>query len=208
MMAKYFKAIDSLPYFDTLNRDFKLLKSYHNGDTAVLRKAYEEVAEIMKYRNQMLESHICTDPPSLNTLNYEEAYRFSYGASFCNKTANLTIGKLKDSITLELFIYELNDKQTECKTIQHTICLMDTKLWDTLISGIYQSDFWGMKEDNGRHGMDGSGLTVTGYERPINAFEGRYKKIYRWTAEKMAIGILFKKLLDISSTKVDCFHYL
>lgn len=207
IMTKYFQVTDSLPYFDTLDQDFKLLKAYHTGDTALLRKTYDNVAGLLKYRNEMLESHLCEEPIALNTLNFEEAYRFSYGAAFCNKSANMTIGKLGDSITLDLYLFEFNDMQTECKTIQHTTKLVDKKIWDTLINGVEQADFWGLKEDNGRHGMDGSGLTVTGYERPINAFEGRYKKIYRWAAEEMTIGVLFKKLLDLSGTKVDCFHY-
>jgi hypothetical protein len=207
IMTKYFQVIDSLPYSDTLDQDFKLLKAYHTNDTTYLKNAYNDIAKLLKYRNEMFETHICEEPAALNTLNYEEAYRFSYGAAFCDKSVFMTIGKSSDSITLDLYLYELNDKQTECKIINHTTKPLDTKTWDILIYGIDQSDFWGLKEDNGRHGMDGSGLTLTGYERPINAFEGRYKKIYRWAAEEMAIGILFKRLLDLSGTKVDCFHY-
>ena len=207
IMTKYFQVVDSLPYFDTLDQDFRLLKAYHTGDTALLRKTYDNLAGLLKYRNEMLDTHICDEPVALNTLNYEEAYRFSYGAAFCNKTAILTIGKSGDSITVDLYLYEYNDKQTECKILKHTTQLADKKTWNVLKNGIEESDFWGLKKDNGRHGMDGSGLTVTGYERPINAFEGRYKKIYRWAAEEMTIGILFKNLLELSDTKVDCFHY-
>ena len=83
--------MDSLYYVDTLDQDFKLLKAYHTGDTAFLRKTYDNVAELLKYRNEILESHNCEEPPTLNTLNFEEAYRFSNGAAFCNKSANLTI---------------------------------------------------------------------------------------------------------------------
>lgn len=206
-MAKYFQVIDSLAYIDTLDQDFKLLKAYHIDDTAFLRKTFDDITRLLKYRNEMLESHICEEPAPLNTLNYEKAYRFNYGAAFCNKSANLTIGRSGDSLTADLYLYEYNDTQTECKIIKHTTQFVDKKIWDTLIAGIEQADFWGLKEDNGRHGMDGSGLTVTGYERSINAFEGRYKKIYRWAAEEMTIGILFKKLLDLSGIKVDCFHF-
>jgi hypothetical protein len=207
IMTKYFQVIDSLPYFDTLDLKFKLLKAYYNNDTTYLKKSYDEIAALLKYKTDMLESHFCEEPAPLNTLNYKEAYRFSYGAAFCDKAVNMTIGKSGDSIMLDLYLYEYNDNETECKTIRHTIQLIDKKVWDTLTIGLRQSDFWGLKEDNGRHGMDGSSLRVTGYERPINAFEGRYKTIYRWAAEEMAIGILFKKLLDLSGTKVDCFHY-
>lgn len=206
-MTKYFQVIDSLPYADTLDLKLKLLRAYHRNDTAYLRNSYDEIANLLKYKEDMMESHLCEEPAPLNTLNYEEAYRFSYGAAFCNKAVNMTIGKSGDNITLDLFLFEFNDMQTECKTIRHTVQLVDKTVWDTLIYGIKLSDFRGLKEDNGRHGMDGSSLHVTGYEKPINAFEGRYKTIYRWAAEEMAIGVLFKKLLDLSNTKVDCFHY-
>jgi hypothetical protein len=55
--------------------------------------------------------------------------------------------------------------------------------------------------------MDGSSLRVSGYERPIKAFHGRYKAIYRWSGEQMAIGEVFKKVLDMSGGKVSCFDF-
>lgn len=207
IMGIYFHVVDSLPYADTLDVKFKLLKAYYNNDTAYLTASYNEIAKLLKYREEMLESHICEEPNPLNTLKYQEAYRFNYDAAFCNKAVNMTIGKSGDSITLDLYLFEFNDKQTECKTIEHTIKLVDKTIWDTLIDSLQKADFWGLKEDNERHGMDGSNLRVAGYERSINAFKGRYKTIYRWAAEEMAIGVLFKKLLDLSNTKVDCFHY-
>ena len=207
IMTKYFQAIDSLPYLDTLDLHFKLLKAYHKNDTAYLRNSYKEITNLLKSRQDTQESHFCENPVELNTLNFEEAYRFSYGAAFCNKAVNMTIGKSGDSITLEFYLFEYNNTQTECKTIKHTTQLASQKIWDTLLNGLHQSDFWGLKEDNGRRGMDGSGLRVTGFEMPKNAFEGRYKTIYRWAAEDMSIGILFKKLLYMSEIKVDCFHF-
>jgi hypothetical protein len=146
----------------------------------------------------MLESRICEQPPPINTLNFKEAYRFSYDAAFCNRSVSLTIGKKPDTVTLDTYLYEVNDTETECKTISHTTKQLSEQVWDKFISSIDYADFWGLKEDNGRHGMDGSSLRVTGNERPINAFQGRYKAIYRWAAEQTAIGELFKKLLDQS----------
>lgn len=207
IMTKYFQAVDSLPYTDTLEYDFKLLKAYYKGDTAFLKISYDNITELLKHRDKMREYHICEEPPALTTLKYEEAFRFSYGAAFCNKSVNLTIGKSGDSITLDFYLYEFNYEFKECKTIQHDTRNIDKQIWDTLIRGIRQADFWGLKEDNGNHGLDGSGLLVSGYERPINAFKGRYKTIYRWAAEEMAIGVLFKTVLDLAGIKVDCFRY-
>ncbi len=207
IMSKYFQALDSLPYSDTLDVKLKLLKAYHNNDTYYLKKQYSEIAELLNYRKQITELHTCEEPLPINKLNFEESYRFNYGAAFCDKAVTMTIGKLKDAITLDVYLYEVNNGQTECKTISHTTKQVDNKVWEELIKGIAFSDFWGLKEDNGRYGFDGSSLRVVGYERPINAFQGRYKTIYRWAAEDMAIGQLFKRLLDLSGNKVDCFHY-
>lgn len=206
-MSKYFQVLDSLPYSDTLDLRLKLLKAYRNNDTSYLKKRYSEITELLKSRKQITESHTCEEPGAINKLNFEESYRFNYGAAFCDKFVTMTIGKLKDTITLDFYLYEVSNGQTECKTIRHTTKQVDNKVWEELIKGIALSDFWGLKEDNGRFGFDGSSLRVTGYERPINAFEGRYKTIYRWAAEDMAIGQLFKRLLDLSDNKVDCFHY-
>lgn len=207
IMSKYFQALDSLPYSDTLDLKLKLLKAYHDNDTHYLKKQYSEIAELLKSRKQITELHTCEEPLPINKLNFEESYRFNYGVAFCDKAVTMTIGKLKDAITLDFYLYEVNNGQTECKTISHTTQQVDNKVWEELIKGIALSDFWGLKEDNGRYGFDGSSLRVVGYERPINAFQGRYKTIYRWAAEDMAIGHLFKRLFDLSGNKVDCFHY-
>jgi hypothetical protein len=207
IMSKYFQALDSLPYSDTLDLNLKLLRAYHNNDTSYLKKQYSEIAELLKSRKQITESHACEEPVPINKLNFEESYRFNYGAAFCDKVVTMTIGKLKNAITLDFYLYQVNNGQTECKIITHITKQVDNKVWEELIKGIALSDFWGLKEDNGRYGFDGSSLRVIGYERPINAFEGRYKMIYRWAAEHMAIGQLFKRLLDLTGNKVDCFHY-
>lgn len=207
IMSKYFQVLDSLPYSDTLDLKLKLLKAYHNNDTNYLNKQYFEIAALLKSSKQIIESNVCEEPVPINKLNFEVSYRFNYGAAFCDTAVTMTIGKLKDSITLDFYLYQVNNGQTACKTIIHTIKQVDNKVWEVLIKGIALSDFWGLQEDNGRFGFDGSNLRVTGYERPINAFEGRYKTIYRWAAEDMATGQLFKRLLDLSGNKVDCFHY-
>jgi hypothetical protein len=206
-MSKYFQAFDSLPYSDTSDRRFRLLRAYHRNDTSYLQESYNELEGLLKYKDEMLASHICEEPDALNRFNYKEAYRFSYGASFCDTVVNLTIGKYSDSTILELYLYEYNEKQTECRIIKHSRTLVSNDVWEVLINGVRQADFWGLDEENGRHGVDGSGLTVTGYQKPINAFKGRYKKVYRWSAEEMTIGILFKNILNISGTTVQCFHF-
>lgn len=207
IMSKYFLALDSLPYSDASDLKIKLLKAYHNNDTSYLKKQYSKIAELLESTKQIIKLHTCEEPAPINKLYFEEAYRFDYRAAFCNKAVKITIGKLKDAVILDFFLYQVYNGQTECKTISHTTKQVDNKVWEELMKGIVFSDFWGLEYDNGRYGLDGSSLRVIGYESPTTAFKGKYKMIYRWAAENTAIGQLFKRLLDLSGNKVDCFHY-
>jgi hypothetical protein len=190
-----------------VNETFRLLKAYHDNDMNYLAYRYSEVADLLKLRKEIIKSHGCEEPIPVYKLNFEEVYRFHYGAAFCDKAVILTIGRIKDSITLELYLFEKKYGETECKTIRHEIRPLDKQVWDVLMEGIHFSDFWGLQEDNGQEGYDGSTLSITGFERPIKAFKGRYKIVHRWAAENTAIGKLFKRLLDLSGNKVDCFHF-
>jgi hypothetical protein len=208
IMTKYFQIIDTLEYLDTLDLKFKLLKAYHDNDTNFLKSSYEKMAELLEVRKALHERHNFSDePPPLNTFGYKQAYRFDYETSFCDQSVSMTIGKSSDKVVLDVYLYQISDRRTGRKTVTHETRRVGEKIWDVLVSGIEQSDFWGLQEDNGRQGLDGSALIVTGYEKPVNAFDGRYKKIYRWAAEDMTIGILFKNLLHLSGTTIDCFHF-
>jgi hypothetical protein len=207
IIKNYFQVIDSLPYYDTLDKTFKLLKAYYSNDTGYLVASYREVADLLKHRGKALMSEVCEQPPPINTLGFDEVYRFSYNAAFCNKSVTLTVGEVSDSVLLEVYLYEMSDREATCKTISHTTKLLNKSESQKINIEINYADFWGLQADNGMYGFDGSSLFVTGYERPIKAFQGKYKTIYRWSAERTALGVLFKKLLDLSRTTVDCFHY-
>lgn len=207
IMKKYFLLVDSLPYFDTLDLKFKLLKAYNENDTGYLKRSYGDLVELSKFKKEMSESNICEEPAPLNTPGYEESYRFIYGVAFCDKWVNITIGKNIDSATVELYLYEYIDKETRCKTIKHIKKRINDRDWKNFITDISYADFWGLKEDNGIHGFDGSSLDVTGFEKPRKAFKGNYKRIYRWAAEETAIGTSFKHLLNLSGVSVDCFRF-
>jgi hypothetical protein len=114
---------------------------------------------------------------------------------------------LKDSITLDRYLYKIDNRETPCKTISHFTKQLEINAWEEIRKGIAFSDFWGLQEDNGRHGLDGSGLRVTGYQKPPHSFEAKYKVIHRWAAENMAIGKLFKRVFELSGNNVACFHF-
>jgi hypothetical protein len=173
-MTKYFQVIDSLDFYDTIDSKLKLLKAYHSNDTIYLKKTYSELANLLKLRKEFQKSQVCQEPGPLHSLKCEEAYRFRYSAAFCDKLVNMTISKMSNAINLDLYLFQINNGQTECKTLSHTTKQLDNKEWYLMLKDLYYTDFWGLKEDNGDQGYDGSNLYVEGYQSPINAFNGNY----------------------------------
>lgn len=198
--------MDSLPFADTSGEDFRLLMAYHRNDTGYLKKSYAEIAELLKYAPKMWKPIFFEDTIPINKKHFEEAYRFCYDAAFCPTTAIMTIGKRTDSIILDLCLYDSQDDMAR-KVKSHTIKQLTKQDWEELTKGIFYCDFWGLKEMESRSGFDGSSLYITGYKIGINGSKEKHKTIYRWAAEEMAIGQLFKRCLDWSDTTIACFHF-
>jgi len=76
-----------------------------------------------------------------------------------------------------------------------------------LLIGCSHSESRDIAYSSRRFGVDGSTLSVTGYVSPHKAENGRNKSIYRWAAERSAIGKTFKDLLDLAGADIKCFHY-
>jgi len=209
LMKKYFLAVDSLPYLDSLDLNFRLLKAYYNNDTNFINKSLDEVTKVLKrHRNDTVFSNLFYNQPPLDSLNFKEGYRFNYDAAFCTTAVTITIGKHTDSIIMDIFLFDESVyTERNWKIINHFTKKLNKKDWDDLIRDLDFADFWALKETNDDLGLDGSNLRVEGYQRPVNAFMGNYQSIYRWTAEETAMGVTFKRLLDLSGIKVECFHF-
>ena len=207
IMKKYFAAIDAMTFSDTSDRDLKFVKAYYESDTAYLNQVLTNAVEMLQYKEEILINQRCENPFDLKASNYEEAYRFYYRASFCDTSVNITLGRKNDTLILEAYLFNVDNRQQACKIIKQVKKALSEEHSNKLINGLIYLDFWGMSENNGSFGFDGSSLYVTGYERQKNAFKGNYKKIYRWSSEHTALGHLFKQLIDLSDIKVKCFHF-
>jgi len=208
IMSKYIQLLDSSSEIEDPCHSNKLLKAYYSNDTEYVNQAYILLSESLKQKKRGQADNLCEIPPEITTFGYEEAYRFKYDKSFCDKLIDMTIGRRNDSIILDTYLYQYNYnfgmKNAECRIIQHSIKSVKQNMWDMLEEGIFHTDFWGLEVSNGKSGVDGSKLQITGYLASVNGFQGKYKKIYRWSAERMAIGVLFKNILDKSGIKIDC----
>jgi hypothetical protein len=207
LVKEYLRILDSTRWVDSLHPQHKLLKAYNSNDTLSLKEAIvtlrAEINESVKYPSPTS----CYTPPSIASYGFDEAYRFQYSAAFCDQSVNVTIGIKNDSIFIYSYHYTHNYMTDSCVSVDSLKNVLAIGQWEEVRYSMMRADIWGLKATNGIRGMDGSGLSVIGYQKPINAFEGRYNRVSRWAAEKSALGESFKLVLDLSGIKVRCFHY-
>jgi hypothetical protein len=128
--------------------------------------------------------------------------------AFCNESVSITIGKKDTNIILDgvMIRHWSNDS---CAITTHIKKNIPNKVWNNIKDDLIYMDFWGMMTDNGQWGMDGSTLSVTGFIKNYYSWNSSKlypakKYIYRWSAEKMAIGKLFIKLYKLSGLESKC----
>lgn len=207
IIKEYLRLLDSTKWADSLNPEHQLLVAYNNDDTAFLHKMLfslrKSSIENRKYPNPIP----CLEPPGIEKYNFDEVYRFQYSAAFCDHSVNITVGERKDSILL--IGYHNTDKylRDSCVSVDSVKMQLSQNQWQEIRRGIKRADFWGLKPYVHTVGFDGSGLIVIGYEKPINAYQGRYHKVIRWSAEKTALGETFYTVWQMSKIKIPCFHY-
>ena len=207
LLRAYLKLSSSISWVDITDPEHKILVAYNTNDTAYLRQTLNSVQAALVEVREHPDPTSCFKPQPITTYGFNEAYRFQYEAAFCDQTVNITVGERQDSIFMLTYHYRHDYKTDSCLSVVKMEKLLSPKQWEAIQQSIFRADLWGMKFSNGRGGMDGSNLTVTGYEKPRNAFEGHYNKVKRWVAEKSALGESFKLVLDISGIKAPCFHY-
>jgi len=207
LMSLYLKMGDSIYWADTLDPERKILVAYNHNDTNFLKKAVESAKTAMKESSTYKPDPKCPKAPPINSYGFSEAYQFNYSAAFCDQRLNITVGQKNDSIILIAYHYKYIYNTDSCISLVQSTKVLSNSQWDLIKQSIFRSDFWGLSPRSDRIGLDGSDLRVTGYEAPKNAFEGRYKVVSRWAAERIALGEAFKLVWDYSGVKVPCFHY-
>lgn len=207
IMNSYFQILDSLPFEDTLSLNFQLLKAYHRNDTAVLREVYLNKVNLLHSVQRIPKRHRCDTNVLVNVMDCDEGYRFSYSASFCDKFAIVTVQKVPGGMAVQSVLYQIDNETQGCTIVKQGNRRFDDKAWNSFSEELDFADFWGLKEENGVTGLDGSSLNIFGFRKSWIPQDIEYKEIRRWSPEKTAIGQAFKYILDLSDIEVECFHY-
>ncbi len=207
IMDSYFQILDSLPFEDTLSLNFQLLKAYHRNDTAILREVYLNKVNLSHSVQRVPKRHRCDTNGLVNVMDCDEGYRFSYSASFCDKFAIVTVQKVSGGMALQSVLYQIDSKTQGCIIVKQGNKKFDDKAWNSFSEELGFADFWGLKEENGDIGLDGSSLNIFGLRKSKASHNIEYKEIRRWSPEKTAIGQVFRYILDLSDIEAECFHY-
>jgi len=206
ILNQYLKVIDTLPYYDTANQDYQFLRAYALNDTSTLKniRDYHTRFKTIPWIDYYLDSSATSQ--DFSKLNADEAYSFGYYASFCPYYTVTTIFKSGEVIKINSIVYQNADSYDSipCKIVEQTMLTVDSLSWEKFKESLEVADFWGLKEDNGYHGVDGSSLNILGFQKVGRGHKERRAYVTRWNPHNLSITGSFIMLLRFSKIKSGC----
>ncbi|MCS3801675.1 hypothetical protein [Niastella sp. OAS944] len=203
VLAKYLRFAESSSTIDTTDTNYKTLKGYIKNDTSFFTNLDSELESYIKIDEMSKVRDSCIRQPTLPSLGVDEAYRFNYHKSFCPYTTDVTISIKGDSINFHFILYQ-QDWATTCKIINEYDKKLTIQNWNEIQNALTRADFWGLKKYNGYSGLDGDGLTVTGYRKGMYNNRDEYHLVYRWSVNRTALIDPFIVALKFSGDKQGC----
>jgi hypothetical protein len=180
-LNSYLQFLDSLPYYDTSDLNYKALKAYKNNDSNFFYEFSNEQKIKKEFQNQLASNDTCIKLANLQDLSVDQAYRFKFIPAFCSMPIVTTITKKGDIINLHFIVYQTQYDTINCKMINEIKKQLTLKNWEDFCLKLKQADIWGLKRENGISGLDGSKITFTGFENyPNRDLPSRHFYIERW----------------------------
>lgn len=150
--------------YDTSHFDRKVLRAYHENDTAFFVWLNETINQSKKEREHEPDPGSCIQLQSLSSLDVDEAYRFTHRASYlCFYYPIVTISRKNDSIHLHYLEYsngQGNSFEFENGEVIHPYCvirydfkkLISIQDWENFERKLLDADYWGLKGEFHRMG--------------------------------------------------------
>ncbi len=194
--------VDSLDFYDTTDINYKLIKAYYNNDTLSLKKIAESIYSNKRFKKQWEFSDSCVHLTKLKDSKADSIYRFIYSQAFSPYETNLTVSKTGDTARIHLVVYQTSRDTIPCEIIDEFDKILSIKEWNEFDASLSSADFWGLKDDNGIHGVDGSDLTIYAFIKGDNSnwHPRKTQKVTRWSPYNLPINdcyeLLFKFIAD------------
>ena len=190
--------VDSLDFYDTTDINYKLIRAYHNNDTIFFKKYEKEVYSDKMFKKQWEYGDSCIHLAKLKDSKADSIYRFIYSQAFSPYETNLTISKSGDTAKIHLVVYQTSRDTIPCEIIDEFDKTLTLSEWNEFNNSLSSADFWGLKEDNGVHGVDGSTLTIYAFIKGDNTYwhPRKTQTVSRWSPYNLPINgsyvLLFK----------------
>ena len=188
--------IDSSGMYDTTDINYTTLKAYIQNDTTSLKKI-DSFINVKKDKRENWELWTSDIPlPQLKQLNVDEGYRFIFSLQGSPVYEAITIFEKDTTFRLNYLFYAHNTDSRKFEKIREFEKNISKEQWRTLTQKITDADFWGLKNDKGYHGLDGSDLTVIGYYKSENYERSNYVHRFMGGTLNDAFYFIYYNLLD------------
>ena len=205
ILKRHLAVAGQVPFYDTTNVDFKMMRAYEANDSAGLTKMeanFESRVDTYTRNRHFIDS--CTKQTPIDKLNGLEAYRFDYSGGLCPYSTSLTIVRYADSIRVNTLVYQMSwDGSNQYKQLAQYTIRLDSLRWADFRERLEEADFWGLKPDNDKNGLDGFSLHVSGFKDAYDREPAKYGYVYRWCPHS---GIMdcFRWLIKVAKCKKGC----
>jgi len=190
------------PRYDTMEFNYQLLNAYLANDSLSLNALLKELRNERENRKWFGQFDSCIKLTKLRQMDVDEGYRFEYAGAFCDYRQITTIYKRRDSIKLNFQLYKLGGDTSPCKRLEEFDRTLTPNNWKEFLSKLDEGDFWGLKTENNRHGLDGSTWYVTGYKKSYPNLPPMYHFVERWG--EITIGEAFRYATLLAGNKKGC----
>lgn len=200
-MTEYLRRADSLGLEDTTAMLHKMLTAYMDNNKPLLKSMLKN-----QYNTGRYFSKLFGKLPNLQKMDIDEGYSFFHSQSFCAYEINVTITKKDTNVLLHVVISQDTANSGVVKQFDKKLSL---KNWEKFTDIMNKTDFWGLKTDNGIHGLDGDLLTVVGFSRRNLYFDQapKFNAVSRWGGSNLGLLDVFFFLLSSTGEKsgVPCY---
>jgi hypothetical protein len=198
ILKAHLSEVDSLDFYDTTDINYKLIKAYYNNDTIFFKKFEKDFYSAKILKKQWASGYGCVHLARLKDSNADSIYRFIYYQAFSPYETSLTVSKSGDTINIHTVVYHPGRDTIPCEIIDDFDKTISLKEWNEFNTSLVSADFWGLKEENGIHGLDGSALAIYAFIKGDNTIwhPRKTKTVNRWTPDKLPIYFSYDLLLS------------
>jgi len=173
VINNYFAMIDSSGKYDTADLPYKALKAYYYNDTTQLRGLDSSITAQRTKRENWDLWQPDIPLPTLEQLNFDEAYRVVF--SIYGTPAYEVITIMKKDTSCKLHYLQYSRGKDKGKEFEKNISI---SAWDDVAAKLREADFWFLKSERAYRGNDGFDLTIIGYQKWDKTARSHW--VHRW----------------------------